>query len=120
MVLHIQSCVRAVTATHLVMSELCEKSVGNKKSRGDHKAVEHGLENRLDVLPIPSNILKYGINKNMKKNPKTDEIYGAISMFASPVLTNIKGFSYITVNSLTPMSFPLSRNIEPYVTWTIL
>ena len=70
MVLHVQSCVRAVTATHLVMSELCEKSVENKKSRGDHKAVEHGLENRLDVFPISSNILKCGINKNMKRTQK--------------------------------------------------
>ena len=30
MVLHVQSCVRAVTATHLVMSELCEK-IGRKQ-----------------------------------------------------------------------------------------
>ena len=31
---------------------------------GDHKAIEHGLENRLAVLPISSNILKYRISKN--------------------------------------------------------
>ena len=41
-----------------------EKSVESKKSHGDHKAIEHDLENRLAVLPIWSNILKYRISKN--------------------------------------------------------
>ena len=47
------------------MSELCKK-IGRKqkKSHGDHKAIEHGLENRLAVLLISSNILKYRISKN--------------------------------------------------------
>ena len=40
------------------------KSVESKKSHGDHKAIEHDLENRLAVLPISSNILKYRISKN--------------------------------------------------------
>ena len=40
------------------------KSVESKKSHGDHKAIEHGLENRLDVFPISSSILRYTICKN--------------------------------------------------------
>ena len=40
------------------------KSVESKKSHGDHKAIEHGLENGLDVFPISSNILRYTICKN--------------------------------------------------------
>ena len=34
----------------------------SKNSHGDHKAVEHVLENRRPVLPISSNILNYGRN----------------------------------------------------------
>ena len=40
----------------------CQKSVESNNSHGDHKAVEHVLENRRAVLPISSNILKYGPN----------------------------------------------------------
>ena len=43
----------------------CARKIGRKqKSHGDHKAIEHDLENRLAVLPIWSNILKYRISKN--------------------------------------------------------
>ena len=85
MVLYVQSCACAVTATHLVMGELARSMSKAKKSHGDHKEIEHGLENTLGGLPISSNILKYRPGKT----------YGAISMFVSPVLTNIERFSCI-------------------------
>ena len=46
------------------------KSVESKKGHGDHKAVEHGLENRRAVLPISSNILMYRISKDMKRTQR--------------------------------------------------
>ena len=41
-----------------------------KKKHGDHEAMEHGPENRLAILPISSNILKYSISKNMKRTQR--------------------------------------------------
>ena len=47
MVLYVQSCACAVTATHLVMGELARSMSKAKKSHGDHKEIEHGVENTL-------------------------------------------------------------------------
>jgi len=57
-----------VNATHLVIGGLARKCVESKKSHGDHKETEHGLENMLAGLPISSNILKYRTSKNRKRS----------------------------------------------------
>ena len=49
------------------MGELCEKTRWKQKSHGDHKEIEHGLENRLSGLPISSNILKYRTSKTKRR-----------------------------------------------------
>jgi len=45
-----------VLSLQLILScqNCARKSVESKKSHGDHKAMEHGLENRLAILPISS------------------------------------------------------------------
>ena len=70
MILHVQSCAHAVTATHLVMGELCEKTRWKQKSHGDHKEIGYGLESGPAGLPISSNILKYRTSKNMKRTQR--------------------------------------------------
>ena len=106
MIFHVQSCARAVTATHLVMGELREKTRWKQKC--------HGLENGLAGLPISCKHSEVQNSQEQEKNQNTDETYRAISMFVCPLLTNIKGFSYIPVVSHTYETNQIVSNLTQY------
>ena len=65
MVLHVQSCACAVTATHLVMGsvqKICRESKA-KNSHGDHKEIDHGLANmQKTACQYHPTFLKYRIS----------------------------------------------------------
>ena len=124
-----QVCVCVLWLQLILSCQNCaRKSVESKKSHGDHKAMEHGLENRLAILPISCNILKDRISKNMKRTQRrmksmvqflflrvpSSPISKAYRAQRSQSHTNVK--NQILSNS-TQYALQLH---EPHVTWTIL
>ena len=94
MVLYVQSCACAVTVTHLVMEDLARNMSKAKKSHGDHKEIEHGLENTLGGLPISSNILKYRTSNNRKRSQwQAKPMVQFLCLWVLSSL-NIEGFPY--------------------------
>ena len=91
------------------------KSVESKKSHEDHKAMEHGLEKRLAILPISSNILKYRINKNMKRSQKDGWILSCNFYVCESRPHQYQRLLMRNGHSLTPMwkikSSPIARNM---------
>ena len=97
MVFHVQSTVGTVTATHLVVSELSENIGGKQKKTRRSQSIRTRSCKQACRL---ANIIQHSEVQNQQENEKTQKqlkIYGAIPIFASPVLTSIKKIRTTTV-----------------------
>ena len=112
MVLYVQSCACCDCNSSCHGKR---KSVESKESHGDHKEIEHGLENRLSGLPISSNILKYRTSKKRKRTPKDGWNLWCNFYVCNSCPHPYQRLLLHTGHSLTPMGqkliFPISHNV---------
>ena len=109
MILHVYSCARAVTAT-VIGTTVWETPLKAKEPRKSQRNKTRSWKQACRFANIMQTFWSTELARTGKE-PKTDETYRAISRFVSPVLTNIKGFSYIPVIvSHIWDKFPISCN----------